>query len=50
LKLSIIDIMLKMPDLDNYHSNGNMLVASCVCDIIQGTKLRTANALQIELF
>jgi len=50
LKLSIIDIMLKMPDLDNNRSKGNMLMASCKCDILQETKFCTANALQIKLF
>jgi hypothetical protein len=52
LKLStiIIDIMLKMSDLENNQSKGNIMIASCICDILQETKLCRANALQIKLF
>jgi hypothetical protein len=50
LKLIIIDIMLKMSDLKNNHSKGNILIASCICDILQETNLCTANTLQIKLF
>jgi hypothetical protein len=49
LKLRIIDMMLKTSDLENNHSKGNLLIVSCMCNILQETKFCTANALQIKL-
>jgi len=45
LKLIIRDIMLKMSDLENNHSKGNILIASCIGHILQETKLCTGNVL-----